>query len=86
MRQLTEEQVVIIENLQRWIKLRDGLTYGDLSRSDISSFYLNSVSINYLFCIVFMCWMLMYNFPVWNKPVNLDISNPDALVSVFLSP
>ena len=35
-KQLTEEQVIIIENVQRLIELRDYLTYDDLSRSDIS--------------------------------------------------
>ena len=34
-KQLTEEQVVIIRNVQRLIEFRDNLTYDDLSRSDI---------------------------------------------------
>ena len=35
-KQLTEEQVVIIRNVQRLIEFRDNLTYDDLSRSDIT--------------------------------------------------
>ena len=59
-KQLTKKYVVSIGNVQRLIKLRDDLTYDDLSRSDISKLlselcckllFLNL----FLYCIVFFC-------------------------------
>ena len=78
-KQLTEEQVVIIGIVQHLIELRDDLTYDDWSRSDISKllFELCCKLLFFLFilyCIFCTAYVpLIYHFWVWNKPLNLNL-------------
>ena len=51
-KQLTEDQLVILGNVQRLTELRDYLTYDDLSRSDISELLFE---LHCNFCAVGLC-------------------------------